>query len=81
MPSTIFQLQRGVRHFSTEELLKKFGIEKNTIKSDPKVLGASLDSFTSANTSKFMNTKFSEIAERIYRESVSNRSILKGVTL
>ena len=49
------------------------GIEKTIIKSDPNVIGNFMDSFTSANTSKFLNNKLTEIADRIYTESVEHR--------
>jgi hypothetical protein len=40
-----------------------------------------MDSFTSPNTAKYLNTKISEIAERIYKESIALRQQRKEITL
>lgn len=59
MDTTIFELKRGVRLVSCEELMERVGIKKSTVKSDENVIGKLMDSFTSANTSKYLNSKFS----------------------
>ena len=54
-------------------MLRKVGISKSTTKSDPNVIGNIMDTFTSAKSAKFVNKKLTEIANRIYEESVKNR--------
>ena len=46
---------------------------KTTTKSDNDVIGNFMDSFTSVNTSRYINTKMTEINQRIYEESILNR--------
>jgi aryl carrier-like protein len=73
MPSTIFQLSKGTRTHSAESLMKTLGITKVTTKSQENLIGAGLDSFTSANTSKYLNQKLTEINQRLHEFSVLNR--------
>jgi hypothetical protein len=56
-------------------------VEKSTIKSDPEVISNFMDSFTSANTSRYLNSKFTEIAQRIYQESIRHRKEQQGKDL
>ena len=44
-----------------------------TTKSDPNVIGRSLDSYTTVNASKYINKKMTEISSRIYEESILHR--------
>jgi hypothetical protein len=53
--------------------LARLGIVKTSVKSDENLSGVNLDSFTSANTSKYLNQKFTEINERLYQEAINNR--------
>ena len=57
------------------------GIRKTTTKSDEDVIGNFMDSFTSVNTSRYINTKMTEINQRVYSESILNRKQLKGKEL
>ncbi len=42
------------------------GIRKTTTKSHEDLIGAGLDNFTSANTSKYLNQKMTEINQRLH---------------
>ena len=55
--STVFQLARGTKTHSAEELMKNLGITKTISKSDDNLMGAGLDSFSSLNTFKCYNQK------------------------
>ena len=40
-----------------------------------------MDSFTSQNSSKFLNLKMTEISQRIYQESIEHRKNFQGKVL
>jgi ClpP class serine protease len=53
--------------------MKTLGITKVVTKSHDNLIGAGMDSFSSANTSKYFNQKLTEINERMHEFSVANR--------
>ena len=56
-------------------------MEKSIAKSDPHVIGRAMDSYTTVNSSKYINKKMTEISSRIYEESILNRKQIKGKEL
>lgn len=70
MPSTLFELAKGTRTHTAENLMKELGIRKITTKSHENLIGTGLDNFTSAKTSKYLNQKLTEINQRLHEFSV-----------
>lgn len=70
MPSTLFELAKGARTHTAENLMKEIGIKKITTKSHENLIGTGLDSFTSAKTSKYLNQKLTEINQRLHEFSI-----------
>lgn len=61
--------------------MKALGISKVVAKSHDNLIGAGMDNFSSANTSKYFNQKLTEINQRMHEFSVANRKAMNPSTV